>query len=85
MQQIEKFIVFLVIYRSEGKSICQIAKLLARDKSTISRELKRNVGEYLPGKAQAAYQRRRKKCRPQKLFENLILFELVKKLFLDYH
>ena len=34
--------------------------LLGRNKSTISRELKRNSGEYLPIKAQAHYRKRQK-------------------------
>ena len=41
------------IYRAEGKSICKITELLAGDKSTVSRELARNSGEYLPSKATA--------------------------------
>lgn len=72
----------IAIYRAQGKSRCQIAKLLGRNKSTISRELARNPGDYLPSKAQARYKRRRKKCRPHKLLENPELFALVKKLFL---
>ena len=75
----------LLIRRVEGLSICAIAKLLGRNKSTISRELKRNRGEYLPSKAQAAYQRRHKKCRAHKRLENPDLFALVRKLFLDLH
>ena len=69
------------IYRAAGKSICQIAKLLGRNKSTISRELARNPGDYLPSKAQARYRCRRKKCRPHKLLEKPELFALVKRLF----
>ena len=72
----------IAIHQAGGKSICQIAKLLGRNKSTISRELARNGGDYLPSKAQANYQRRRKKCHPHKLLENPALFALVKKLFL---
>ena len=71
--------------RAQGLSICKIAKLLGRNKSTISRKLARNPGEYLPSKAQARYKRRRKKSRPHKLLENTDLFALVKKLFLDRH
>ena len=72
----------IAIHQAGGKSLCQIAKLLGRNKSTISRELKRNSKDYSPSKAQANYQRRRKKCRPHKLLENPALFALVKKLFL---
>ena len=72
----------ILFHLAQGLSLCQIAKLLGRNKSTISRELARNGGEYLPSKAQARYRRRRKKCRPHKLLENPELFALVKKLFL---
>ena len=76
---------WLLIYLVQGLSLCQIAKLLGRNKSTISRELARNPGEYLPSKAQTRYKRRRKKSRPHKLLENPELFALVKKLFLGCH
>ena len=75
----------ILIYLTQGLSLCRIAKLLGRSKSTISRELARNPSEYLPSKAQARYKRRRKKCRPHKLLENPELFALVKTLFLDRH
>ena len=75
----------IAIYRAKSWSLCQIAKLLGRNKSTISRELARNKGDYLPSKAQARYKRRRKKCRPHKLLENPELFALVKKWFLGCH
>ncbi|MBR3051702.1 MAG: IS30 family transposase [Selenomonadaceae bacterium] len=75
----------LLIHLMQGLSLCKIAKLLGRNKSTISRELARNKGEYLPSKAQAHYKRRRKKCRPHKLLENPELFASVKKLFLNKH
>ena len=38
----------IAIYRAQGKSRCQIAKLLGRNKSTISRELARNPGDFEP-------------------------------------
>lgn len=75
----------IAIYRAMGWSLCQIAKTLDRNKSTISRELKRNPRDYLPSKAQAAYFKRRKKCCPRKTLANTDLFELVKRLFLDSH
>ena len=75
----------IAIYRAKSWSLCQIAKLLGRNKSTISRELARNKGDYLTSKAQARYKRRRKKCRPHKLLENPELFALVKKWFLGCH
>ena len=70
----------ILIHLTQGLSLCQIAKLLGRNKSTISRELARNPGDYLPSKAQACYCNRRLKCRPHKLLEDPELFALVKKL-----
>lgn len=75
----------IAIYRARNWSICKIAETLGRDRSTVFRELKRNAEEYLPSKAQVAYHRRRKKCRPHKLLEKPDLFALVKKLFLELH
>ena len=64
-------------------SITKIANYMGRNKSTVSRELKRNSKSYSPSEAQKNYPKRRKNCRPHKKFENLALFELVKKLFLQ--
>ena len=75
----------LLFYLAQGNSLCQIAKLLGRHKSTICRELARNDAEYLPSKAQARYERRRKNCRPHKILENPDLFARVKHLFLGLH
>jgi len=75
----------IAIYQAQRKSFSQNAKILGKNKSTISCELTRNPSEYLPNKVQARYCRRRKKCCPHKLFENPKLFVLVKKLFLDCH
>ena len=75
----------ILFYLAQDLSLCQIAKLLGRNKSTISRELKRNSGEYLPSKAQANYHKRRKKSCRHKLLTKPELFVLVKKLFLALH
>ena len=62
----EKILFFL----AEGKSITEIAHLLKRSKSTISRELRRNAAPagqpitYCPLTAQALYKQRREACRP---------------------
>ncbi len=64
-------------------SISETAKYIGRNKSTVSRELKRNCKFYSPSEAQKNYRRRRKNCRPHKKFENPQLFELVKRLFLQ--
>lgn len=64
----EKILFFL----AEGKSVTEIAHLLDRSKSTISRELRRNAApadqsmSYCPLTAQALYKQRRKVCRPHK-------------------
>ena len=74
----------ILIHLTQGLSLCRIAKILGRNKSTISRELARNSCEYLPSKAQTRYCKRRKKCRSHKLLEKPELFALVKKLFLGF-
>ena len=64
----EKILFFL----AEGKSITEIAHLLNRSKSTISREFRRNAVpaaqpmSYCPLTAQALYQQRREACFPHK-------------------
>ena len=75
----------ILFYLTQDLSLCRIAQLLDRSKSTISRELKRNSSEYLPSKAQANYHKRRKKCCRRKLLAKPELFALVKKLFLECH
>lgn len=55
--------------RKKGKKISEIAECLGRNKSTISRELKRNSnkeGLYNSWGAWSFYRRRRKKCRRSK-------------------
>ena len=42
----------ILFHRAAVLSICQIAKILGRNKATISCELKRNPGGYSPGEAQ---------------------------------
>ena len=74
----EKILFFL----AEGKSVTEIAYLLNRSKSTISRELLRNAApadqpmSYCPLTAQALYKRRRKACRPHKRLEYAPLHSL---------
>lgn len=77
----------LLFYLAKGYSITGIAKELGRNKSTISRELKRNCGrgKYLPSKAEARYEKQRKKCRRKKLLDNAELRELVRDKFLNHH
>ena len=67
----EKILFFL----AEGKSITEIAHLLNRSKSTISRELRRNAAPvdqpmpYCPLTAQALYKQRREACHPHKSYD----------------
>lgn len=75
----------LLKYQAKGYSITAIAKELGRDKSTISRELKRNTtkGEYLPLAAQKKYEKRRHACRPRKKLSDPALYAYVKARFLE--
>lgn len=55
--------------RLRGESMAACARALGVDKSTVSRELKRNsaevaLGVYLPDRAENLYRGRRKACRP---------------------
>ena len=59
--------------------ITETAEYIGRNKATVSRELN------YPSETQKHYQQRRKKCCPKKKLENLELFQLVQKLFLQYH
>ena len=83
----EKILFFL----AEGKSITEIAHLLDRSKSTISRELHRNAApadqsmSYCPLSAQALYKRRRKACRPHKRLEYAPLHSYIQICILEYH
>ncbi|MBQ0139675.1 MAG: IS30 family transposase [Kurthia sp.] len=74
--------IFLLI--NQGQSIRQVAYLLKRNPSTISRELKRNCMEktYSPSAAQATYQKRKWSCGRKLLLANPQLKKLIKKLFL---
>lgn len=55
----------IMFFKAKGYKITQIAEKLGRNKSTISRELKRNSSqEYLPAEAEAKYHQRRKACKP---------------------
>ncbi len=71
----EKILFFL----AEGTSITEIARLLKRSKSTISRELRRNAAPvdqpmpYCPLTAQALYKQRREACHPHKRLEHATL------------
>lgn len=80
----EREIIMISYYK--GKTITQIAKELNRNKSTISRELKRNIvnNEYSAFEATNLYKKRRIACRPRKKLFDKEIFEIVKTLFLDH-
>lgn len=73
-------------YIDIGKNQSEIAILLKRNKSSISRELKRNSinGDYLPCDAQSSYMHRRLCCKPKKKLDNRIVYKCVKNLFLNH-
>ena len=70
---------------TKGLSISKISKGLGRNKSTISRELKRNTctESYSPSKAQKLYSNRRRICCPRKKLSNQVVYNLVKDKFLQ--
>ena len=73
-------------YSFLGFSICKIAKILHRNKSTISRELKRNAsqGKYSPSMAQSEYSKRRTHCGRKKILNDPVHYEWVRNCFLDH-
>lgn len=75
----------IMYFKAKNYSISKIAGLLDRDRSTISRELKRNTrnGFYQPASAQLSYVERRKACRPHKRLDDPQLFEYVREKFLE--
>lgn len=69
-----------------GKNQIEISILLGRNKSSISKEIRRNNqnGEYIPCEAHAIYKKRRFYCRSRKKLDNPSLFNCVKDLFLNH-
>ena len=76
----------LLYFSAQGYSVTEIAEELKRNKSTISRELRRNRDGklYLPAKAQQMYSKRRKSCHPRKRLDDPALFQTVKEKFLEH-
>ena len=76
----------ILILHSKELSITAIAISIGRNKSTVSRELSRNTvdGNYSAVSAQAAYEQRRKSCRPKKKLSDLLIFNTVRDKFLDH-
>lgn len=69
----------ILYFSTKEYSVTNITKALGRNKSTISRKLKRNRegSQYLPSKAQQKYAKRRKACRPHKRLTHPELLQLV--------
>lgn len=75
--------VTLASLKQQNYSVREIARVLARSASTISRELRRNAsaGQYSSAAAQQSCQHRRRQGRPvRKLHPEAILFDLVQHL-----
>ena len=72
-------------YHTLKMTITQIANVLDRNKSTISRELRRNsdLNGYSPSKATSRYLDRRKNCHPVLKLSDPGLFAYVKEKFLN--
>ena len=63
----------LLLNIGAGKTLREIARILQRSASTLSRELKRNCEnreEYSPDKAARNYRKRRKKCCRQRILKD---------------
>ncbi|MBR6917466.1 MAG: IS30 family transposase [Clostridia bacterium] len=77
----------LLILKKTGKNITEIAAILKRNKSSISRELKRNSidGDYSACAAEASYKERRKNCKRHKLLENVELKKTIQRLIVEEH
>lgn len=74
----------ILVLRTEGKNLREIAGEIGRCVSTVSRELKRNrcgKQEYSAIEAEKKYRDRRKRCRRRKLLSNVELQQLVRRLF----
>lgn len=69
----------VMILRSHGKRLAEIASIVGCDVGTVSRELRRNSinGIYSAVEAQKQYEERRKNCKAQKKLEDSELFDIV--------
>lgn len=76
----------ILVLRTEGKSLREIARRIGRSVSTVTRELTRNSHSkqgYSAVEAEKKYRDRRKKCKRHRLLSNVELYLLVKRLFLE--
>lgn len=76
----------IMAFRIQGKTIAETARLIGKDKSTVSRELRRNSdasGAYMACRAEREYRKRRGRChRRQKLLDDR-MFRAVRRLFVE--
>ena len=74
----------IMLMRRDGKGVSEIARSIKRDKSTVSRELKRNsCGRfYRASTAQRRYEERRLSCRRRRILDDERVFGLVRDKFL---
>ena len=78
----------IMAFHVQGKTITEIAKEIGKDKSTVSRELKRNrncKGRYIACTAHYKYQERRRSCHRKLKLSDEGLFTTVRSLFVDLH
>lgn len=75
----------IMMMRRDGKGVCEIARAIGRDKSTVSRELKRNSCErfYRAPTAQRRYSERRLACRRPAILDDEPVLALVGDKFLN--
>ena len=75
----------IMMMRREGRGVCEIARAIRRDKSTVSRELKRNscARFYRASTAQRRCAERRLACRKRRALDDESLFALVADKFLN--
>lgn len=80
----------IMVMRRENKGVTEIAKAIGRDKSTVSRELKRNMCAketahpyYRASTAQARYEQRRRACARPRVLDDPETFGLVRDKFLE--
>ncbi|EHK90104.1 IS30 family transposase [Aggregatibacter actinomycetemcomitans] len=73
----------ILIMHSQGKNVAEIARLLGRHRSTITRELKRlPKGHYSAILAQQHYQQKRRPCKAAKKLQHPDYYRLVQDKFL---
>ena len=76
----------ILVLHTKNYSITHIADIIGRNKSTVSRELSRNTvdNEYSAAAAQAIYEKRREKCRPERKLSDPKIFNYVREMFLEH-